>query len=72
MHKQISEYVNQFLSLHLCGYRQGFNTEQALVSLLEKWKAILNKNGYAGAIVMDLSKAFDTINHDLLIAKVNV
>ena len=36
MHKQISEYVNQFLSLHLCGYRQGFNTEQALVSLLEK------------------------------------
>ena len=72
MHKQISEYVNQFLSLHLCGYRQVFNTEQALVSLLEKWKAILNKNGYAGAIVMDLSKAFDTINHDLLIAKLNV
>ena len=40
MHKQISEYVNQVLSPYLCGYRQGFNTQQALVSLIEKWKAI--------------------------------
>ena len=56
---------------YLCGYSQGFSTQQALVSLIEKWKAILDKNGYAGAILMDLSKAFDTINHDLLIAKLN-
>ena len=39
MHKQISEYVNQVLSPYFCGYRQGFNTQQALV-LIEKWKAI--------------------------------
>ena len=71
MHKQISEYINQFLSPYLCGYRQGFSIQQALVSLIEKWKAILDKNGYAGAVLMDLSKAFDTINHDLLIVKLN-
>ena len=71
MHKQISEYINKFLSPYLCGYRQGFSTQQALVSLIEKWKAILDKNGYTGAVLMDLSKAFDTINHDLLIAKLN-
>ena len=46
---QISECINQFLSPYLCGYRQGFSTQQALVSLIEKWKAILDKNGYAGA-----------------------
>ena len=37
--------------------------------LIEKWKKELDNKGYAGAILMDLSKAFDTINHELLIAK---
>ena len=58
MQKRISEYINQFLSPYLCGYGQGFSTQQALVSLTEKWKTILFKNGYAGAVLMDLSKAF--------------
>ena len=44
MHNQISECINQFLSPYLCGYRQGFSTQQALVSLIKKWKAILDKN----------------------------
>ena len=39
------------------------------MSLIEKWKKELDRKGYAGAILMDLSKAFDTINHELLIAK---
>ena len=57
MHKQISECINQFLTPYMCGYRQGFSTQQALVSEIEIWKAILDKNGYVGAVLMDLSKA---------------
>ena len=39
--------------------------------LLAKWKQSLDNHGYAGAVTMDLSKAFDTINHELLIAKLH-
>ena len=67
----MSLYVDHFLPPYLFGYRKGFSTQQALLSLIEKWKNILNKKGYGGAVLMDLSKAFDTLNHDLLIAKLN-
>ena len=44
--------------------------QHALIASLEKLR-ILDKRGYGGAILMALSKAFDTLNHDLLIAKLH-
>ena len=41
----------------------------ALLSVIEKWKTVLDNKGFGGAVLMNLSKAIDTINHDLLIAK---
>ena len=69
MQTQINEYVNAYLSPVLCGFRTGFSAQHALISLLEKWRSTLDKKGFTGAILMDLSKAFDCINHELLIAK---
>ena len=34
-------------------------------------KNTINQNGYGGAILMDLSKTFDTINYDPLMAKLS-
>ena len=72
MHKQIRFYIDHFLFPYLCGYRKGFNTQHTLLSLIEKWEKVLGIKRYSGAILMDLSKAYDTINHDLLIAKLHV
>ena len=70
MQKQINVHVEKHLSPFLCGYRKGYNAQYALTAMIEKWKKSLDKNvGMAGAIFMDLSKAFDTINPELLIAK---
>ena len=69
MQKQINSYVEKYLSPYLCGYRKGYNTQYALALMIEKWKLSLDNSGYAAAVFMDLSKAFDTLNHELLIAK---
>ena len=39
------------------------------MSLIENWKWVLDEKGFGGAVLMDLSKDFNTIKHDLLIAK---
>ena len=71
MQKQIIDYINQCLSPFLCEYRKGFSTHMALLYLIEKWKFRLDKKGYAGFILMDFSRAFDTINHELLMTKLH-
>ena len=63
--------MSEYLPPYLCVYRKGFNTQTALSSLIEKWKQIIDNKGCGAAILMDLSKAFDTINHKLLIAKLH-
>ncbi len=67
--KQTNEYIEGYLSRYLCGYRKFYNPQHALLFMIEKWKQSRDKGGLAGAVLMDLSKAFDTINHKLLIAK---
>ena len=71
LHKQMSLHIDRFLSPYLCSYRKRFSTQQSLISLLENWEVVLDRNRYAGAILMDLSKVFDTLNHDLLKAKLH-
>ena len=57
--------------IYLCGYREGLTTPLALLSLTEKWKKVLDNKDFGGAVLMDLPKAFNTINCDLLIAKLH-
>ena len=71
MDKQIVAYITPFLSSLLCGFLKGYSPQHALLRLLKRFKVSLDEGGKAGAVVMDLSKAFDSIRHDLLIAKLH-
>ena len=71
MQRQINNYITNNLFSYLCGYRKGYNTQQAFISLTEKWKKILDDKGFGNAVLMDLSKAFDTSNHELHTAKLH-
>ena len=69
--KQIFNCIGKCLFLLLCGYRKEFCTQHALLALTEGRKFCLDKQGFARALLIDLSKAFGTINHELLIAKLH-
>ena len=69
LYDQKYKYFNHILSKWQCGFRKGFSTQHCLLVMTEKLRKCLDKGGISGAILTDLSKAFDCILHDLLIAK---
>ena len=66
---QITTYCQSIFSKHLCGFRKGYSTQYSLINLLKNFQECLDKGGVIGTILMDLSKAYDCLPHDLLIAK---
>ena len=66
---QMLGHVNTILSDKISAYRKGYSTQHVLLKLTEEWRKHLDNNQIVGAVLMDLSKAFDCIPHELLIAK---
>ena len=66
---QLASYLDKYFSPFISAYRKSYSTQQVLIRLLEEWREKLDKNFIVGAVLMDLSKAFDCIPHDLIIAK---
>uniref|UniRef100_A0A7M5XI00 Reverse transcriptase domain-containing protein n=1 Tax=Clytia hemisphaerica TaxID=252671 RepID=A0A7M5XI00_9CNID len=69
MVNQMLPFLYTFLSKFLCGFRKGHSTQHALINLLERWQNHLSSGDKVGALLMDLSKAFDVLPHNLLLAK---
>ena len=63
------DFVNSILSKYISGFRKGHSCQHVLLRLTEEWRKQLDNNKVFGALFMDLSKAFDCLPHDLLLAK---
>ena len=69
LYDQIYEYIDTVLSKVQCGFRKSFSTQYSLIAMIEKWRKNMDKGKSCAALLTDLSKAFDCIVHDFLIAK---
>ena len=69
--RQLSEFFDNILSKFQSGFRKGYGTQHCLLLMLEIWKEATDNNKAFGALLTDLSKAFDCLSHDLLIAKLH-
>ena len=71
MYKRLNSFllVNNVLNSSQFGFRKNFSTELAIIQLLDKIIDSLSRKEHIIAIFMDLSKAFDTIDHNILLYK---
>lgn len=62
--------INNILTLHQHGFRKGLSTETQLISVLEDWLSSLDKCIRTDVLLIDFSKAFDSVPHQRL-TKIN-
>ena len=63
--------MRQFFSPLLGGFGQGYSTQHVLFNFVQRCKSSIDNKGLAGGFIVDLSKAFNSVDHDLLLAKLN-
>ena len=71
IYNQLYEFAENILNSIICGFRKAHSTQHALFQLLESWQKEKDNRSFAGTILMDLSKAYDCISPELLIAKLH-
>ena len=64
--------MDSLLSKYLSGFRRGFSAQNCLLVMLKKWKSPVDKRKALGVVLTDVSKAYDCLSHELIIAKLNV
>ena len=67
--KKLVTFMEEYFSPLISANRTSHNSQHVIIRLLEEWRKELDDNFVLSALLTDLSKAFQCIPHDLLIAK---
>ena len=71
MYKRLSKFldINDLIYSLQFGFQQKYSTPHALINLTESTKQILDEGSFSCGIFVDLHKAFDTVDHKILLHK---
>ena len=69
LENQLSDHFDNIFNEYVCAFRRNHGCQTILLKLIEDWKEALDKRHYVAAVLMDLSKAFDCLPHDILLSK---
>ena len=78
LEKHISKHMYKFLSKHnllhpaQSGFRPGHSCQTALINIVDKWLEAMDNGNVNIAVLLDLKKAFDVVDHEILLKKLNI
>ena len=71
--EQLKSYLNMYDLLYerQSGFRSNHSCETALIAIIDDWISAIDKNEIVGTVLLDFSKAFDLVNHKILLEKLH-